>query len=728
MKLQQFFSKGFIILFALGLFQTAKADEGMWLPFLVNNYYKDMQKTGLKLTAEQIYSVNKACLKDGILSLGGFCSGEMISEKGLFLTNHHCAHEAIQSITTEKNDYLKDGFWAKKYEEEAPIVDLSVSFLINVEDVTKEVLSEIGTFKDAAEWQGKAKAGIKKIEAKYAKEGYKINIESFFGGNDYYLFTYQEYTDIRLAVAPPESVGNFGNETDNWMWPRHTGDFSMFRIYANKDNQPATFSKNNQPYKPKHFFPINLDGTKEGDYAMILGYPGRTLRYLTSSQVALIMKTTAPYTVKLRDEKLKVMRAEMAKDHKVDIQYSAKMNQISNYWKYYIGQQEQIKNNKVIPRKIKEEIKFQKWVTENKDREAKYGTLLRTIASKSNEIEPYERHFTYLNEGIFGIEAAAFSWQFVNTAKALSGLEKESEEYKTGKAALQKMSDNHFKDYFLPIDKQIASKMIYNYSKDIEKDKLPESVIKISEEFGNNQLGFENFANKLLDNSMFSNQIKLNQAIKEDRLDALATDEVYAFTKDFITNYRTKISANHRPLKADIELLEKDYITALIEMNNGKAMYSDANFTMRLTYGNVKSYGKDGVTWNYYTTLKGVMDKEDPTNPEFIVADKLKELYNKRDFGMYANKDGVIPTCFITTNDITGGNSGSGVLDANGNLIGCAFDGNWESMSGDISYEIDLQRTICADIRYILFVVDKMGGCGHLLKEMSLIKDGKKVK
>ncbi len=716
-------SFGIALALCFGSVQTAKADEGMWLPFLVNKYHAQMKQAGFKLSAEDVYSINKACMKDGVIQLGGFCSGEVISNEGLFLTNHHCAHDAIQGFSSVEHDYLKDGFWAKNRKEEKNVPGLTASFLVRVEDVSAKVQDAVKGLSEA-DRKKKIKELLPKLEAEATKEtAYKAGVESFFGGNEYYLFVYEVYGDVRLVCAPPESVGNFGNETDNWMWPRHTGDFTMLRIYTGKDNKATEYADSNVPYKPKYHFPISLDGVKEGDYAMVMGYPGSTDRYMTSQGVKAQMEVKGPNTVKIRDSKLKTMRAYMAKSDAIRIQYSSKMNNTSNYWKYFIGQTEQLKHNKVIGKKEKIEKEFNDWVSSKNKNE--YKGIVDKINATENANRDNMKLDTYFNEAIFqGAEIIMQGYQNMSFAMGAMALDKNSEDYKKAveehKAGIKK----YFKDYYLPVDKEIMTNMLTMYSEEISKSQQPAILQKAISE---GDKGIANYVDALYTNSIFASEDKTIAWVDNMSQDVLEKDPAILLVNEFIVIYRGMMGENRKNTQ-EIEASSRVFIKGLREMQPTKSFYPDANFTMRLTYGNVKSYvPRDGAFYKENTTLKGVMEKEDPTNPEFVVAPKLKQLYDNKEYGIYADKGKELSTCFITTNDITGGNSGSGVFNGDGRLIGCAFDGNWESMSGDIFYEKEIQRTICADIRYVLFVVDKLGGCGHLLKEMTLYKGGKKI-
>lgn len=708
--------------------QTLKADEGMWLPlFLKRLNYEDMKKKGCKLTPEEIYDINKSSLKDAVVMLsGGSCTAEVISVEGLLLTNHHCGYEAIQTNSTVEHDYLTDGFWAKSKAEELPSGGITASFLVRIEDVTARILAEVNASMSESERTAKVRQLGKTIEGEATNgNGYNAAVKGFFNGNEYYLFVYETFTDVRLVGAPPESVGKFGGDTDNWMWPRHTGDFSLLRVYANAENKPAEFSKTNVPFKPKHSLPISLDGVKEDDFTMVMGYPGTTDRYLTSFGVQTALDLTNPAVIKIRDKKLKIMREDMDASTDIRIKYASKYAQTANYWKYFIGQSQQLRNNNVVQKKKDIETKFNQWAGQDPQRQAKYGSALSDIEKGYEEIRKITLNRTYLNEGVFqGAAIMLFSFQMGQMKELMA------DSTKTGELAealgeSRANGEEMYKDYNKPTDQKLFAAMLKLYAEGLPKDQLPPIFDTIQLKWANNYVAF---AEDVYKRSIFSSLENFNKFIDNPSLQALESDPAFITSTSFVSNYRSKFQPVITEIQARIERGNRSFIAGLREMMPEKKFYPNANSTMRLTYGQVKEYEpRDAVEYEEYTTIKGVIEKEDPNDPEFIVPAKLKELYNAKDYGIYG-QDGTLNTCFISNNDITGGNSGSPVINGKGQLIGCAFDGNWEAMSGDIFFEDKIQRTISVDIRYVLFLIDKLGGAGNIVDEMKLMKKGKVVK
>jgi len=721
-----------IILISLvitGLFsQNLLADEGMWLPLLLKRLnYADMKKMGCKLTAEEIYSINKSSLKDAVVMLsGGSCTAEAISSEGLLLTNHHCGYEAIQSNSTVEHDYLTDGFYAKSRAQELPSGGITASFLIRIEDMTQRVLGELNASMNESERTAKVRQISKAIEAEAtAGSSYDAAVRGFFDGNEYYLFVYETFTDVRLAGAPPESVGKFGGDTDNWMWPRHTGDFSLLRVYAGADNKPAAYSPDNVPYKPRHFFPVSLDGVKEDDFTMVMGYPGRTDRYLTSFGVQMGIDISNPAVVSIRDKKLKVMKEDMDASTDIRIKYAATYAQTANYWKYFIGQTEQLKNNNVVAKKQALETEFKTWVGQDPIRQAKYGNALSEIENAYSDLRKVTLNRTYLNEAILqGAAAPFFAYQMAQLGPLMADSTNPGA-LSEAIASVRPEGDNFYKDYNLATDKKLLAAMLEIYSKGIPTDQQPAILDSISKAHNGN---FMAYAEEVYQKSVFATADRFNAFLDNPSAEVLAKDPAAVLSSAFLTNYLGKFRPAITEIQARLDKGNRLFVAGLREMKPDKKFYPNANSTMRLSYGQVKEYDpRDAVEYEEYTTLKGVMEKEDPTNPEFVVPGGLKSLYKAKDYGIYG-QDGELHTCFISTNDITGGNSGSPVINGKGHLVGCAFDGNWEAMSGDIFYEDQVQRTISVDIRYILFLIDKLGGAGNLVDEMKLIKKGKEVK
>ncbi len=714
--------KLFIVLsiFILGMNTASKADEGMWLPLFIERLnYVDMQKMGLQLTPEEIYSINHSSLKDAIIIFGGGCTGEIVSPEGLIFTNHHCGYGAIQSHSTIEHDYLKDGFWAMNKKEELQNDGLNASFLNRIEDVTDKVMAEINDDMSEEERSAKIREVSKKL-ADEAKEGndYTAYVRSFFAGNEYYLFVYEVFTDVRLVGAPPSSIGKFGADTDNWMWPRHTADFSIFRVYTAPDGKPAEYAENNVPLKSKHYLPVSIDGVKEGDYAMIMGYPGGTDRYMSSWQVELAVKESNMTIVDIRDRKLKIMREYMDMDDNTRIQYASKYARTSNYWKYFIGQTKGLKRLKVADKKRKQEAEFQAWVDKNPARKEKYGDALSLRREAVEELKEVNLSQIYLNEAISrGSEILMYARSFNTLNELLSKKDKDQEAIEKEIENLKEESKDYFKNYNQTIDQKILAEMLRIYYNDVPKSQQPEILAKLQDKDG----GFEGYAEHLFKKSIFASPESVNAFLENPKAKKIEKDPAFELVNTFM-DIVPQIRSVTSEANAKQNNGERLYIAGLMEMNPDKKYYPDANFTMRLTYGQVLDYfPADAVHFDYYTTLKGVMEKEDPDNWEFVVPEKLKKLYAEKDFGRYG-QDGEMPVGFITNNDITGGNSGSPVMNGKGELIGLAFDGNWEAMSGDIAFEPELQRTICVDIRYVLFIIDKFAGATNIIDELTIKK------
>jgi len=715
-----FFASLMTVLFVGAATFSAKADEGMWLPFLVNRLnYVDMQKKGLQLTAEEIYSVNNSSLKDAIVQFGNGCTGEIISSEGLILTNHHCGFGKIQEHSTVEHDYLTDGFWAFKKDQELPNPGFFVKFLIRIEDVTKEVLKNVTdkmTEEERAAEINKVRAELSKGSSEDGK--YDVVVKPFFNGNEYYMFVMQTYKDIRLVGAPPSSIGKFGGDTDNWMWPRHTGDFSMFRVYTAPDGSPAEYSKDNIPMKPKHYLPVSVGGVKKDDFAMIMGYPGGTDRYMTSYGIEHNLKLVYPTRIKIRRAKLDIYSEDMKADPKVRIQYATKYAHVANYWKNFMGMSKALVSLKVPEQKREREAKLTEWINSTPENKAKYGTALDNIKSAYAITDKYAVSRYYFIEAVYlGPEA-------IKTALPYQGLMKELKAENPDQEKINKIADRlkassvaYFKDYNLPTDMKVWAQMMMMYSENVDVSQQPKYLIDATKKYKGD---FNKWADKVYSKSIFVSQDKLNAFLANPSAKVLAKDPIYQAMTAFMNKYR-ELQAEAMAANDKLARGNRLFIDALRKMEVDKKFYPDANFTMRLTYGTVRDYyPEDAVHFNYFTTIEGIMQKEDPSNPEFVVPAKLKELYKNKDYGQYGEGD-TLKICFLTDNDITGGNSGSPVINAKGELIGLAFDGNWEAMSGDIAFEPKLQRTISVDIRYVLFIIDKYAGAGNLIDEMTLV-------
>jgi hypothetical protein len=717
--MKKLFAILFIILISAGF--RARADEGMWLlPLIEKLNIGKMTELGLKLSAEDIYSLKKACLKDAVVRMGrGFCTGEIVSSQGLILTNHHCGYSFIQAHSSVDHDYLADGFWAMTKDQELPNPGLSVSFLLSIEDVTDQILSNLKPGMSEAERSSAINEARQALEKK-ATEGnnYMASVSSFYGGNYFYLLVYESYNDVRLVGAPPASIGKFGSDTDNWEWPRHTGDFSVFRVYSAPDGKPAPYSKENIPLKPKYWLPVSVKDLNKGDFAMILGYPGGTARYYTSYEVDELLKVTNPIIIKVRGIKQDIWMADMQSDKKINIQYASKYFGSSNGWKYSIGENNQLKNLNVIAKKQQIENQFNAWVNANADRKAKYGEALNLIKKSIEGRAEYQNARQYLNECIRGCEVLSFSPYGNLLLTAL----KSGDSLKIAEAT-KRIKDNIgdlYKDYNLPTDQKSTKAMLKLYRADVPLKFQPDFYTTIvDKKFKGN---IDKFVNDMFARSVFVSEAKLTNFLNKPVLKTLEKDPVI-LTFNSINKVGQSVAAEHSKLESDLTAGQRLWIAALREMTPEKTLYPDANSTMRLTYGTIQDYDpRDAVTYKYYTTLQGVVDKYKPGDYEFDLPQRLIDLNNKKEFGRYASSKGYMPVCFLTTNDITGGNSGSPVMNANGELIGLAFDGNWEAMSGDVAFEPALQRCIAVDIRYVLWIMDIYSGAKHLVDEMTVVE------
>ena len=702
------------------------ADEGMWLPMLLGKQvYNDMVKRGLKLSKEQLYSVNKASLKDAIIIFGGFCTGEIVSSQGLIFTNHHCGYDVIASASSVEKNYLRDGFYAKSKEEEIPAKGVYAEFLLRIEDVTKKVEDSIIGL-TGLERSQRASQVVSALNAQMSDPSQSIitRISAVFKGNQYLAFVYQRYEDVRLAGAPPESVGKFGGDTDNWEWPRHTGDFSVFRAYMSKDAKPAKYAVDNIPLKPKYFLPVSLKGIKDGDYAMIYGYPGSTNRYETSLGVKQKIDINNPTLVTLRDMRLKYMLSEMIKDPAVKLKLAADYASIANYWKFFDGETKQLLKYNVYDKKLAQEEKFMNWAKGKPE----YETIFTDLAKAYDAWRPYSKHQVYINEGIFGSPLIAFSasLQQVENAIVKSG---KSDDIKKAVEAANEARTEFIKSEHTPSDQKILAAVLYGFYNDIDKNQHPIGFYEgIKGTFGDlkDTTTFTKYAANVFANTFILDSVKWNAFVKNPDGNILQKDPAYATASAFLKNFQGKYLPMLQQFNTKNNEVGRLYIKGSMMMDTVKAkkMYPDATFTMRVSFGNVKSYSpRDAEKFDYFTTMKGVLEKYKPGDYEFDLPEKFVELARKKDYGQYAdktNKELVIG--FITTNDITGGNSGSPVIDANGNLIGLAFDGNYEALSHKIAFDKDLNRTICVDVRYVLWCIDKLGGASNIIKELKLVR------
>jgi len=703
---------------------SVKADEGMWLLSLIGKNYDDMKQKGFKLTADDIYNINQSCIKDAIVGLGNagspfwhFCTAEIVSDKGLLTTNHHCGYGQIQEHSTVEHDYLRDGFWAYTMEEELPNPGLTASILVRVEDVTKDVLAALNDDMTEAE-RNKAIAEVSKKISDKAKEGtnYEATVKSMFNNNQFFLFVHNIYKDVRLVGAPPSSMGKFGGDTDNWMWPRHTADFSMFRIYTAPDGSPAEYSKDNVPLKPKHHLPINIKGVEENDFAMIMGFPGTTNRFVTSYGLEEVMDITNKLRYEIRTQKINVWKAAMNADQAVKIKYASKYASCSNYWKYSNEQNKALKALNTIGVKQDIERRYNEWA---KGKDAKYQNVLSEIEKMVKARKPYMAARTYLAEGL--LSGPELPMQAFGMYNMLMQAEEQTslQDKQAIMDEIMKDVKTFYKDYDQALEEKTIATMFEYVYKNIEPEYCPEFLAEINKKYKGN---FEKYAADAMKKSVFANEETITKFLAKPNLKKLAKDPMVVAGLGAYMDYMA-VSKKIKNAAPDMNRMQRLFVYGLLDMNGNKPIAPDANSTIRCTYGNCLSYEpRDGVYYSYYTTLDGVMEKEDPMNPEFIVPAKLKELWAAKDYGRYANKKGELPTCFITNNDITGGNSGSPVMNAEGHLIGLAFDGNSEAMSGDIDFEENMQRCINLDVRYMLFIIDKFAGAKNLINEMTIVE------
>ena len=693
--------KLFLLFAAACVTFSAAADEGMWmLPYLQKMNAKDMKARGCKLSAEEIYSMNNSSLKDAIVIFGGGCTGEIVSPDGLLFTNHHCGYGSIQALSSVEHDYLKNGFWAMSRAEEIPAPGLKVRFIRKIVDVTSDVLGAVPDIAGGEERSRLVAEHAEAVKNRFEAEnpGMEISVKPFFGGNQFFAFVIEVFSDVRLVGTPPTSIGKFGGDTDNWMWPRHTGDFSIFRVYAGPDNKPADYAPENRPYKAEKFLKVSLNGYDEADFAMIMGFPGSTQRYMTSYEIDRMLEVENPQRIFIRGERQAILKEDMAASDKVRIQYASKYAQSSNYWKNSIGMSRGIKRLDVKGRKQEQEAAFRTWAAKNTLPTEGYVDALDKIRESVEETLPSYASLQYLQEAFLRAVEILTPARYSGSLKG---------------AELEKALKGFYKDYNMPTDRRVAKRMFRIVKENCKE--LPSVYAEvIDKRFGGDTDAYVDY---LYDNSVFADEQRALAAVASGK--ELKEDPAAVLSESIVGKMRelSKAQKEGRQKYADGHRL---YIAGLMRMQPKKAWASDANFTIRLTYGRILPYNPaDGIRYNYYTTLKGVMEKENPENPtEFTVPAKLKELYAAKDFGRYANAKGELPTCFLADCDITGGNSGSPVLNAKGSLIGLAFDGNWEAMSGDVAFEPELQRTIAVDVRYVLFVIDKFAGAGWLLDEL----------
>ncbi|MBK9569823.1 MAG: S46 family peptidase [Chitinophagaceae bacterium] len=718
--------KHLLVAFCLSIVSLVKADEGMWLPLLLGKLNeKQMKSLGMKMSANDIYSINSGSLKDAIVSFNGGCTGEVISSKGLILTNHHCGFDAIQNHSTLDHNYIRDGFWAGNYSEEIPNPGMFVTFIIRIEDISKQVLNGVTSEMPENERQSLVDKNSAEIKRTAKKESYQDGfVRGFFEGNQYYLFITETYRDIRLVGAPPSSIGNFGKDTDNWMWPRHTGDFSMFRIYANKNNKPAEYSKDNIPYTPKKSLSISLDGVAEGDFTMVFGFPGRTTQYLQSAAVEQIMKVNDPAKIGIREKALAVIDGYMRKDEQIKIQYAAKYAGIQYAHKKWQGEVLGLTSTNAVEKKKSYENEFQKRVNNNTQWKATYGSLLSDLEKAYAEIQPYGYARDYYLEIVSKIELFSIA-NAINSLKA--AYEKDGENgYKQRLKEAKNRLAGLFDEYNAEVDQRLFVVLMEMYMNDQESKYQSPEFRNWLKENGNNleKAAVDLFKETILKDAR-KTLVLLDQPMG-DVLEFAKKDPVVLLYADLINTYSEQVSKKLNEIQGRINKLNRSYMQAQMDVFKEKIFYPDANSTLRVTYGKVKGYNpRDAVKYDHYTYLDGVLDKYKPGDYEFDVPEKIRTLYKSKDYGPYGS-GGKMPVCFIAMNHTTGGNSGSPALDAYGNLVGLNFDRVWEGTMSDINYDPSICRNIMVDIRYVLFVVDKFAGASHLVKEMKLVHPKKK--
>ena len=695
--------KKYLSILVLSVFcmAPASADEGMWLPSLISQRIGDMQAKGFTLTAEDIYSINQACLKDAVVHFGGGCTGELISPEGLLITNHHCGYGQIQRHSSVEHDYLRDGFWAMTRAEELPNPGLSVSFLEYMEDVTDKVLKG---YKDGMS-EEEREALVEKNSAKLVEEavaegkGLRASVEPLFYGNKYYMFVFRRYTDVRLVGAPPSSIGKFGGDTDNWMWPRHTGDFSIFRVYADKDNNPAAYSEDNVPYKPKKYFHIAAGGVKEGDFTFVYGFPGSTREYIMSEGVRYVSDVTNPAKIALRTMRLDVQKKYMDADQAVRIQYSSKNAGVSNAWKKWQGEMKGIVRLGTVARKQAFEARFMEWAEGTE-----YEGIIPALDSLYKALEPYNYALDYYNESARTIELVQFASRAVKAAEGGSD------------SALKAVEATFYKDYFLPIDKESFVAVMNAYKDNVPVDFRPPYFDSTLAVYGGS---IEKWADDLFSASVFADRAAL-EAMDCAAVAALQDDPAVVFGREFTSWIGENIRPVVNRLNSEINLLNRDYVRGQMEFQPEKTFYPDANSTLRVAYGHIKGYSpSDGVYYMPFSTIEGIMEKDNPDIFDYNIPQRFRDIVASGDYGRWGH-DGKVPVCFIATNHTSGGNSGSPVIDSKGRLIGINFDRVWEGTMSDIEFDPDFCRNISLDIRYVLFVIDMIGNADHLIDEMTI--------
>jgi V8-like Glu-specific endopeptidase len=708
------------------LFAWSRADEGMWLPVFLNYNEAEMQQLGFKLTAEDVYSVNHHSMKDAIVLFGGGCTAELISSKGLLLTNHHCGYSYVQRYSTLEHNYLHNGFWAKSFEEEIPCEGLSVTFLVEMRDVSKDVLEGVNDNMGNADREKIINANIEKLKKELVKgTHYTVDIKSFYYGNQYFAFINETYHDIRLVGTPPESIGKFGGDTDNWMWPRHTGDFSMYRIYANKNNQPAAYSKDNVPFTPKKYFTISTKGVEENDFTLVFGYPGTTQQFIISDAVDMTVNDINPVAIHQRGTRLDIMKKYQNQSTEIRLMYSAKSNSISNGWKKWIGESKGLKECKVVERKQAEEAEFEQWLKQNPEMNKQYGNVLSDLKKSYSTYRKLNTSTTYFYETFWAVEMMQFMYRNCSQLIALAyDKATTNEQFEEAKAKVLSRIDGFYKSYYKPIDKECFIELMYYYFTTMNPELMPQELRQYTYLTAPGLKALlQGFAEDIYEKSVYKDAETFKAFLQKANKKAIVkldNDVLFKLLNPAMDQYVNDYEAM-REVSSKINNDYRLYVKALMLKEKDKTFYPDANLTMRVTYGQVKGFHpQDGKDYIYYTTLAGVIEKDNPDIFDYKVDPKLKQLYEAKDYGRYANSKGEMPVAFIASNHTTGGNSGSPVINANGELIGVNFDRVWEGTMSDINYDVNRCRNISLDIRYFLFIVDKFAGAQNLLNEMTL--------
>lgn len=713
-----------LLLFSL-MFFRAVADEGMWIPILLSQGPEaEMKRLGMKISAEDIFSLNKPSMKDAICLFGGGCTAEIVSEKGLLLTNHHCGYSAVQAHSSVEQDYLTNGFWAGSFEEELSNPKLKVTILTYMEDVTARILKDIPANASAVKRNALIALNTETLLKENAKDNtYEVAVEPFYYGNQYILIISRIYSDVRLVGAPPSGIGKFGGDTDNWMWPRHTGDFSVFRIYADKNNNPAEYSKDNVPYKPPYHLTISLKGQQPGDFTFIFGYPGTTNEYLVSYAVDRISNYENPATIAIRGKKLEVYRKYMEQSKKTRIQYSSKYANVENYYKKMIGESNGVKRTDIIAEKQVLEKKFTDWAQSDPDRQKKYDKLIDKFKELYEQYGTYNLAAEYVYEAGLGMEIVRYASNYENLVKISRDKKQTDDEINKYIERLKTTSDGFFKNYDSRIDHEIVACLLGKYYNGLDKSLVPSEIVRVGKEYNGD---FKKYSDDLFSRSFMTDENKVKEFLKNykpSKAKEIEKDPAYLLAISIYELYRNTLYSRVEEFQAQSDELYRSYMQGLMEMMPEKKFYPDANLTLRVAFGQVGGFKpRDAVEYNYFTTLKGVIEKEDSTIYDYTVNSKLKDLYNNKDYGIYADKDGSMHVAFVATNHTTGGNSGSPVFNAEGHLIGINFDRVWEGTMSDIVFEPAMCRNISVDIRYCLFIIDKYAGARRLIEEMTLAK------